>query len=553
MAGRTDGKVAAWIGRNGALVCVVALLAFVAAVRLRLADVPLERDEGEYAYSGQLILQGIPPYAFVYNMKFPGTYYAFSAILALFGETPWGIHVGLLLVNAATTLLLFFFARKLFADALGAAVAACAFAVLSVDRFIMGIFAHATHFVLLPAIAGFLVLEGAIESKRLSRFAIAGVLLGTAVLMKQHAVFLLAFGIAWVLWSEIKPPERARRHVRGILLRSGVLAAASVAPLAVVCAVLAAQGVFANFLFWTFQYASEYVAEVSLFGAWREFKSAWMHITQVTSAIWIVGGIGFAALWSLYWPSRLRVFLTGFLLASFLSICPGFYFREHYFILMLPVLALLVGVAILSLARLLGRFISVGEARTLALGTFVAACGLYAWSEREYLFFMPTWVLSRTEYGANPFVEAKDVATYISARTNPNDRIAILGSEPEIYFYARRKSATGYIYVYPLVETQIYADQMQNQMMDEVEAAHPKYIVYVRISTSWLVRKPERILDWTSRYLESCYDLAGIADIDARAGTTMLWDADVVGYRPASKNVVYTYRRRTSAPCSVAR
>jgi hypothetical protein len=359
--------------------------------------------------------------------------------------------------------------------------------------------------------------------------------------------------MAWGLWGQIQPPERARRDVRGALLRSGVLAAASAAPLAVVSAVLAAQGVFANFLFWTFQYAREYVAEVPLSGAWREFELAWTQITQVTSAIWIVGGIGFAALWSLRWPTRLRVFLTGFLLASFLSICPGFYFREHYFILMLPVVALLVGVAILSLASLLGRFISVGVARTLAVGTFVAACGLYVWSEREYLFFMPMRVLSRAEYGANPFVEAEDVATYISTRTNPNDRIAILGSEPEIYFYARRKSATGYIYVYPLVETQIYADQMQNRMMDEIEAAHPKYIVYVRISTSWLVRKPERILDWTSRYLETCYDLAGIADIDARAGTTMLWDGDVVGYRPLSKNVVYTYRRKTSAPCSVAR
>src|SRR5947199_6267506 len=35
---------------------------FVGAVRIRMREMPLERDEGEYAYAGQLILQGIPPY-----------------------------------------------------------------------------------------------------------------------------------------------------------------------------------------------------------------------------------------------------------------------------------------------------------------------------------------------------------------------------------------------------------------------------------------------------------------------------------------------------------
>ncbi len=34
----------------------------VVAIRIRLLGIPLERDEGEYAYAGQLILQGIPPY-----------------------------------------------------------------------------------------------------------------------------------------------------------------------------------------------------------------------------------------------------------------------------------------------------------------------------------------------------------------------------------------------------------------------------------------------------------------------------------------------------------
>ena len=52
---------------------LIFILGFGAFVRLRLLDFPLERDEGEYAYAGQLMLQGIPPYKLAYNMKLPGT------------------------------------------------------------------------------------------------------------------------------------------------------------------------------------------------------------------------------------------------------------------------------------------------------------------------------------------------------------------------------------------------------------------------------------------------------------------------------------------------
>ena len=57
----------------GYTIAVVAVMVLAALVRLRIAGLPLERDEGEYAYAGQLILNGIPPYQLAFNMKFPGT------------------------------------------------------------------------------------------------------------------------------------------------------------------------------------------------------------------------------------------------------------------------------------------------------------------------------------------------------------------------------------------------------------------------------------------------------------------------------------------------
>ena len=76
-------------------------------IRWRFLDLPLERDEGEYAYAGQLILQGIPPYQLAYNMKFPGVYFAYAGLMSLFGQIPAGIHDGIILVTSLSIVLIF--------------------------------------------------------------------------------------------------------------------------------------------------------------------------------------------------------------------------------------------------------------------------------------------------------------------------------------------------------------------------------------------------------------------------------------------------------------
>src|SRR6266478_498453 len=102
------------------------VILFAVGVRVRLRATPLERDEGEYAYAGQLMLQGIPPYKFAYNMKLPGTYAAYAMILAVFGQSASAIHIGLAIVNAVCIGLMFLVARKLLDEA-GAITAASVF------------------------------------------------------------------------------------------------------------------------------------------------------------------------------------------------------------------------------------------------------------------------------------------------------------------------------------------------------------------------------------------------------------------------------------------
>src|SRR5271167_1291815 len=123
----------------------VAVLVLIAGVRLRLLTFPLERDEGEYAYAGQLMLQGIPPYELAYNMKFPGTYAAYALIMGLFGQTPAGIHFGILCMTTLTALMLSWLGKKIL-DATAGMVAATSYAVMSASPSMQGLEGHATHF-----------------------------------------------------------------------------------------------------------------------------------------------------------------------------------------------------------------------------------------------------------------------------------------------------------------------------------------------------------------------------------------------------------------------
>jgi 4-amino-4-deoxy-L-arabinose transferase-like glycosyltransferase len=199
---------------------LILVLALVAAARWRLLGVPLERDEGEYAYAGQLLLQGVPPYQLAYNMKLPGTYAMYAGFLALFGETTGGVRLGLLLVNAAAIVLLFRLAQRLFGST-AAVVAAATYALLSMQREVLGLFAHATHMIVLWVLAGFLVLLTALELGRRRDWLASGLLLGIAFLMKQHAVFFVLAGAAVLVAAAWRSPERRSRAVGDALAFAG--------------------------------------------------------------------------------------------------------------------------------------------------------------------------------------------------------------------------------------------------------------------------------------------------------------------------------------------
>ena len=460
---------------------MVAVLAFVAVVRLRLLDFPLERDEGEYAYAGQLMLQGIPPYELAYNMKFPGTYAAYALIMAVFGQTTAGIHLGIFCLTTATALLLFWLGKKILDETAGV-VAATGYAVLAASPSMLGLAGHATHFCAFFVAAGFGLLWRARQTENILTLAAAGFVFGVAVLMKQQAVIIAAWaGLAYaaeILFFNRKP----------LRLRFGTVAvfgAAMLLPLCLCCLWLWHAGVLAKFKFWTIDYAQQYEKLASVGDGWVRFKLAYPGAVATTFSIWLLAFLGAGLLFCDVRLRGSRRWLLGFGAASALATVPGFYFRPHYFLVMLPAVALFAGVAVSVATQFVQRLDNRPRFHSPAL-FYILFLTVTIWGNREiWLLATPTGA-ARAAYGLDPLPEAQATAEFVAAHCPAGATIAILGSDPEIFFLSRHRSATGYIYAYALTEKQAFAGKMQREFVGEISGRSPDIIICAGDFQRWM-------------------------------------------------------------------
>jgi hypothetical protein len=181
--------------------------------------------------------------------------------------------------------------------------------------------------------------------------------------------------------------------------------------------------------------------------------------------------------------------------------------------LILPAVSLLAGAAISKLSNLLtGRIILVRLAPLVLLCAILVVSILSNW---KLAFVSSPIEACRIIYPESPFPESLKIADYVREHTSLHDTIAVLGSEPQIYFYSRRHSATGYIYTYGLMEPQRYAGRMQEEMIREIEGARPKYLISVVMPDSWLQRpgSDRLIFSWANQYTAQNYTVAGFVNI----------------------------------------
>ena len=523
-------------------IAIAAVIIAAAVIRGQLLSTPLERDEGEYAYIAQQMLKGVPPYVSAYSMKLPGIYVVYALIISMFGQTQTGVHLGLLIFNAATIFVIFLLAKKLFGP-IAAVAAGCAYAITSMTPQVTGLWANAEHFVILPALAGLMLICKADDKTGYVRLLAAGLLLGLAFITKQHGIFFILFAGLYLLYSGLR--NKPIKWIK-IIIAQIVLAAGAITPFAVVCFFFWRNGTFEKFWFWTFTCARKYATSLSLSDAWEIFIEQADPVVKGMFLIWLFAAGGLLAVVIVRRYRQWAVFAGGLLAFSFLAVCPGFYFREHYFIFILPAVAIFAGVGLAAIDGLYSRIMPVlpRVLITAAIGLSIAGYSLY--QQRMYLFDNSPETVCKMVYGVNPFPESLRIAEFIRNNTGPNDTVAVLGSEPQIYFYSGRRSATRYIYMYTLMESHDYAPEMQKEMINDIENARPKILILVNISTSWLAEpnSPKLIAKWFDSYRSQFYDIAGAVDILPSGQTDYRWNKQTANYTPASEFWVAVFKKR---------
>jgi hypothetical protein len=91
-------------------------------------------------------------------------------------------------------------------------------------------------------------------------------------------------------------------------------------------------------------------------------------------------------------------------------------------------------------------------------------------------------------------------------------------------------------------ENQQYADRMAQEMIREIEATQPRFVIVQFI--------PSRLAGWAESFLKQLYEPDGRVDMISDEQTRYYWGADARKPAPAPRNMILILRRRTPLSAS---
>ncbi|MDI3389465.1 glycosyltransferase family 39 protein [Streptomyces sp. B-S-A8] len=352
-------------------------------------------DEGFLAVQARLLADGGTLYETVVDRKPPLLPWLYEGAFALFGDDSLlPLKVLAVLAHLATAVLLASLARRRWGDGAGR-TAGVLYLFLSIGLNPEDTQAATFEVFMLPATAAAMWLA----DRR--RWAWCGAAVAAAFLAKQTGGAVL-LPVLWLWW-------------RSGARRAGILRLVAGAVLPVLAAALATDP--RGFLFWT----------VTGSGAYASFTGSELHVLSralTNAALLAVACAGLL-------PAVVRVLRTArtgaadlwlWFGASAVAVCVGFHFFGHYYLQLVPAIALLGTAALQSLPR---------DWTPATLTTSALACALFlGWG----------MLAPRPD-----LAHAERLATAIGRATDPDDRVLVWGMHPETYWLADRTPASRYL------------------------------------------------------------------------------------------------------------
>ena len=216
-------------------------------------NVPLERDEGEYAYIAQTIQDGGLPYKDAFNQKPPLIFYTYSIIFLLLGDSVHDIHLAVFIYNLITLLLVYKTTKLIFGQN-QALIASFIFAVLSAERRYLCHSANTEIFMIAPLTASLFYMLKNIKQKERIYLYYSGAFAGLSVLFKQVALMsFIGLVLFYIYYSfSTKDNKKLPKDLSAIAI-------AFISPLAVTAFYFYIKGGFNDFYYQVILHNLEYV------------------------------------------------------------------------------------------------------------------------------------------------------------------------------------------------------------------------------------------------------------------------------------------------------
>ncbi|MBL7775205.1 MAG: glycosyltransferase family 39 protein, partial [Saprospiraceae bacterium] len=392
------------------------LLAVALFLRWHFFDFPLERDESAYAYLGKRVLDGQVPYRDMYEMKPPLLFYSYAALVAVFGYSAGGIHLAAFVLTLWNAIWLMAVGARLFGLFYGFVAGLC-WVLLTANPAANAILLESELLIMawvLPGLYCLLRWDAAPGAGAGKWWLLAsGFLLACGILVKQSALFFLgapAMLLLWRYWTE-RP-----RQLAGLVRNAGWFAAGVLGPVVFFGLLLWSQGAWSDFWFWNVQYLSVYSSGLKKDLWLQAFTFNFDLLTRGFGLYWLLGLVGLFTLLRPGLPGRHRALLFGLLLFAAAAVVPGWRFYAHYWLQLLPVLALLIALQFYQIERGAARVFTQRHPRLLVAGLAVILLVTPVLQNGVLLFKSDHDRTIRSLFPGNPYAEDKTLAGLIGSK-----------------------------------------------------------------------------------------------------------------------------------------
>ena len=460
-----------------AAICAIPIVLFIPF----LAE-PFFRDEGLYAAVAQVILDGDVPYRDAFDNKPPLVFVWYALSFVMFGEHVWAPRLLVALMLSGSTLLMYLEGRLLFSHRAGI-VAALALA-FSFGLATLETGANTEFFMILPLVAALYTFSMGQKTGHSRWYMAAGFLSGVAIATKHISLFVLALYLVLAAWPLLR--SQGLHALASVDFRRSVggLATGCVAAFIAVVAPFVATGTVPDLWEATVVYTLQYVNDVPTGQKLEVLRKSPLYLTLVLGP-WMFLAVAGIAQMARSGAGGHGPLVLGWLAANWLGIVAAGRFYDHYYVTLLPALALM--------APLGARYVRdvrisrpAGIALTIVFGLLLAS----VLSQNAHIYFQPT--LEERHIAKYPHDdrapwenEGPAFGRWIQARTEPGDGIYNFGFQTELYFYADRRSPTRFIMDRPFWTNDEYIDQA----LAELNAAPPLYVIDSAIYEEWSGQK----------------------------------------------------------------